>query len=117
MQIVKAERWDRELILVESLDRKVGDELQKESHPVLLRLTQDLLVKAELEVRLRDSELVKRDYELVKNINIIDGIYTSYRYRVGRFLVRPIEVIANRLGLVKSSTTGSDNLKTQHLRD
>jgi hypothetical protein len=117
MHVVEAKKWNRELILVESVDSQVGDELQKESHPVLLNLTQDLLVKAESEVRLRDLELIKRDYELVKNINIIDGLYDSYRYRVGRFLVKPIEVIAIRLGLIAESTSRSDNLKIEDLKD
>jgi hypothetical protein len=117
MHVVEAKRWNRELNLVESVDTQVGYELEKESHPTLLVLTQDLLLQAESEVRLRDLELIKRDNELVKNINIIDGLYDSYRYRVGRFLVKPIEVIAIRLGLITESTIHSDNLKMKDLKD
>jgi len=117
MQTVEAQKWTRDLGLLESVDRQIGDDLQKESHPTLLVLTQDLLLQAESEVRLRDLELIKRDNELVKNINIIDGLYDSYRYRVGRFLVKPIEVIAIRLGLITESTIRSDNLKMKDLKD
>ena len=117
MHVVEAEKWNRELILVESVDSQLGDEFQKESYPVLLSLTQDLLTKAESEVRLRDLELIKRDAELVKNIHIIDELYDSYRYRVGKFLVKPIEAIAIRLGIITESTSGSGNLKIQDLKD
>lgn len=107
MNTVKAEKWNRDLGFVESVDRQMGDELQKESNPVLLVHLEELLLKAE-------SELKFRDQELLKNIDIINGLYASYRYRVGRFLIKPIEILATRLRLMPKSITSPDHFYTQN---
>jgi hypothetical protein len=117
METVEARKFTIDLAHVESIDLQIGEELQIESKPELFVHLEELLLEVESEVRLRDLELIKRDYELAKNINIIDGLYDSYRYRVGRFLVKPIEVIAIRLGLITELTSRSDNLKMQDLKD
>jgi hypothetical protein len=107
MHTVEAQTWNRDLGLVDSVDRKMGDELQKESNPVLLVHLEELLLKAE-------SELKFRDQELLKNIKIINGLYASYRYRVGRFFIKPIETVVTRLRLMPKSATSPDHLITQN---
>jgi hypothetical protein len=107
MHIVEAQKWNRDLGFVDSVDRQMGNELQKESNPVLLVHLEELLLKAE-------SELKFRDQELLKNIEIITGLYASYRYRVGRFLIKPIETLAIRLRLMPKSTADPDHLYTQN---
>jgi len=108
MHTVEAQKWSRDLGLVESVDRELGDELQKQSNPALLVHLGDLLQYAE-------SELKCRDRELAKNIDIINELYASCRYRIGRFLIKPIEMIAIRLGMLPKPTPDPRNLITQNV--
>ena len=94
MHVVSADSLTQEIVLVQSVDNQIGSELQVKSRPALLAYTEERLFQLE-------KEISSRDAELIKNIDIINDIYESYRYRIGRFLVRPIEVASLKLGIVK----------------
>ena len=97
MNVVSADSLTQEIMLVQSVDNQIGSELQGKSKPALLAFTEDRLFQLEKEISLRDAELLIRDAELFKNIEIINSLYESYRYRIGRFFVRPIEAVALKL--------------------
>lgn len=106
MYVVDADTWTRDLSLIESIDQQMGEEMQMQSNPVLLFHIEELLLQAE-------SELRVRDLELVKNIKIINDLYASYRYRVGRFLVKPIETFTIKFGLMPNLTISPDHIINQ----
>jgi hypothetical protein len=108
MQTVEARKLTLDLRLVESADLQIGYELQKESKPELLVHLEELLLEVESELNRRNVQLQNRDLELIENINVINHLYSSYRYRVGRFLIKPIESIAIRLGLWPTSYVYTD---------
>lgn len=101
MNVVSADSLTQEIMLVQSVDNQIGSELQGKSKPALLAFTEDRLFQLEKEKSSRDVELISRDVELIRNIEIINDIYGSYRYRIGKFLVRPIELVLLKLGIIK----------------
>lgn len=94
MYLIYANSLTQEIALVQSVDNQIGSKLQGKSKPALLAHTEERLFQLE-------KEISSRDIELIKNIEIINDIYESYRYRIGRFLVRPIEVVSLKLGIIK----------------
>lgn len=96
MYLVSADSLAQEIALVQSVDNQIGSKLQDKSKPALLAYTEERLFQLEKEISIRDGELIR-------NIGIINDIYKSYRYRIGRFLVRPIEVVSLKLGIIKES--------------
>lgn len=116
MQTVEAQKWNRDLGFIESVDRKIGEELEKEPRPNFKSQLEQLLLEVESELNQRNVQLKKRDEELIKNIDIITILYSSNRYRLGNFVIKPIEKIALKLGLVKGLKTVPENLLTQDKR-
>ena len=94
MNVVSADSLTQEIMLVQSVDNQIGSELQGKSKPALLAFTEDRLFQLE-------KEISSRDVELIRNIEIINDIYGSYRYRIGKFLVRPIELVLLKLGIIR----------------
>lgn len=92
MHVVSADSLTQQILLVQSVDNQIGSELQDKSKPALLAYTEERLYQLE-------KEISSRDVELIRNIEIINDVYKSYRYRIGRFLVRPIEVVFLKLGI------------------
>ena len=108
MNVVFADSLTQEIMLVQSVDNQIGSKLQDKSKPALLAHTEELLFQLEKELSIRDGELIR-------NNQIINGIYKSYRYQIGRFLVRPLEVVSLKLGIIKDpqnfSNTNSSSAK------
>jgi hypothetical protein len=100
MYTVSANSLKNQMMLLELTDSELGEQLQRESNPALLFYTEELLFKLEKDLFIRDSQLVNRDAELEKNIEIINLLYKSYRYRIGRFFIRPVEIVALKLGIM-----------------
>ena len=111
MYTVSAASLTKEMALVESVDNQIGYELEPESKPALLTYTTELLLDLEKEMHLRDTQLKNRDSELMRNIQIIDNLYNSRRYRIGKFFIQPIEIISLKLGLIDNpqNTSKTDN--------
>lgn len=109
MYMVSAESFVTEIALVESVDNQIGYELEPESKAALLSHMTELLRDLENEILLRDSQLILRDLEIKKNIQIIDNLYLSHRYQIGKFLIRPVEVVARKLGIIEESQNSSKN--------
>lgn len=101
MYTVSAASLTKEMALVESVDNQIGYELELESKPALLAYSLELLLVLEKEIYLRDSQLIRRDEELKKNIRMIEDLYDSQRYRIGRFIIRPLEIVLLKLGIIK----------------
>ncbi len=110
MHNVEAETLAKDLREMEYVDLQIGAEQKIPSNSARLVHVEDLLLQAEKEIK-------TRDLELLKNIGIINGLYSSYRYRIGRFLISPIEHIASRLGLMPKLKTVSHNLMPSNPRD
>jgi hypothetical protein len=110
MHNVEAETLAKDLREMEYVDLQIGAEQKIPSNSARLVHVEDLLLQAEKEIK-------TRDLELLKNIGIINDLYSSYRYRIGRFLISPMEHIANRLGLMPKSKTVSNNLMPSNPRD
>lgn len=94
MYVIYANSLTQEIALVQSVDNQIGSKLQDKSKPALLAHTEERLFQLEKELSIRDGELIR-------NIQIINGIYKSYRYQIGRFLVRPLEVVLLKLQIIK----------------
>ena len=115
MYTVSAASLIKEIAFVESVDNQISYELEPESKPALLTYTAELLLELEKEMHLRDSQLISRDEELKKNIRIIEELYASRRYRIGRFFIRPLETASLKLGIIREpqgpSNSSPENLE------
>lgn len=109
MDTVSAASLNKEMALVELVDNQIGYELEPESKPALLTYTTELLLDLEREVYLRDSQLISRDEELKKNIQMIENLYASRRYRIGRFFIRPVEIVSLKLGIIQEPQRPSNS--------
>lgn len=100
MYSVSADFLTEEVDRIESIDNVIGLALQHQSIPALKSYAQELIYELENEIFKRDTQLKNRDSELKKNIQIIDNLYNSRRYQIGKFIIRPIEIVSLKLGLV-----------------
>ena len=116
MYSVEAETFAKDLREMEYVDLQIGAEQKIPSNSARLVHVEALLLQAEREIKTRDLEIKTRDLELLKNISIINDVYSSYRYRIGRFLISPMEHIGNRLGLMPKSKTVSNKLMPSNPR-
>ena len=111
MYVVSADFLTEEMDRIESIDDKIGLALKNESIPALKSYAQELLCELENEISKRDLQLKIRDQELRKNIRIIEDLYGSRRYRIGRFLIRPLEIASLKLGIIKQRESASNSTK------
>ena len=101
MYTVSAASLNKEMSLVEAVDNQIGYELGPESKPALLLYSEERLFQLE-------KELSIRDMELIKNVKIINDVYESYRYRTGRFLIKPVELVLLKLRMIKPPKSNSN---------
>ena len=115
MYSVSADFLTEEVDRIESIDNEIGLALKHQSIPALKSYAQELLYELENEISKRDTQLKIREEDLKKNIRIIEELYDSRRYRIGRFFIRPLEIASLKLGIIREpqrpSNSSPANLK------
>ena len=106
-----------ELSLLEIEDNRIGAAMLIQAGPELLLRMEELLLQMEKDLNFRDQEILKRDQEILKNIRITEHLYSSYRYRIGRFIIRPFEILAIKTGLAPKPTSMISNFNSSHSKD
>ena len=85
------ERFEKELCELHATDLKFEELSASAASLVLVERLDALLGEREKEIRLRISMVQERDQKIEQLIQKITSIYSSKRYRVGNFIIKPIE--------------------------
>jgi hypothetical protein len=95
MTVVNSVSLAGQLKELDLVDSKIGDSVTEKSRPFLILHLDEFL-------SLSEKKILDRDFEIQKHVKWIHEIYESRRYRLGNSLLKPIEAILIRLGLVKA---------------
>ena len=66
------------------VDEAIGSQAEFDARPFLISHLEEFLA-------FNDMQLIQRDFEIQKHARWIHEIYGSKRYRLGNFLIQPIE--------------------------
>ncbi len=75
---------------LEKTDNEIGDQNSVVSNKVMIRYLNILIAQ-------REEEIQVRDVRIQDLISTIHRLYSSKRYRIGHFLINPIEKTLNKL--------------------
>jgi hypothetical protein len=86
---------------LEEVDTSIGDLNSPISNSLMVRYLNVLLTQREEEIQDRILLIQERDRELQRLIDEIHRIYASKRYKLGHFIILPIESMINFLRNLK----------------
>jgi hypothetical protein len=86
---------------LEEVDSSIGEANSPTSNRVMVRYLNVLLNLKEEEIQDRISLIQDRDKELQRLIDEIHRIYSSKRYKLGHWIIHPIEFVIKRLRAAK----------------
>ena len=102
MTVVNSVSLASQLKELELMDSKIGASVTEKSRPFLILHLDEFL-------SLSEKKILDRDFEIQKHVKWIHEIYESRRYRLGNSLLKPIETMLIKLGIVNSSDESLDS--------
>jgi hypothetical protein len=108
MTVVNSVSLAGQLKELELMDSKIGDSVTEKSRPFLLLHLDEFL-------SISEQKIQDRDFEIQKHITWIHKIYQSRRYRLGNSIIRPIEIVLIRLGMIDPSEKDQNTMnRSEH---